>query len=226
MSNIKERLVKLANESAALDISRTEAQYTVDACVARMEVLAWRISAIEVATTALAGLPSIDPEQEWLAYLATWRQTLCDELIAIKSPIRDAHVIGVRRNLELSILTIDRGVHILTGTGYDLTNLRLGQLMIEAGYEVIGADPDRNYSGTLPWLGSIKEVERRMQEVERRRVVAQAALDDALLADDERMQREAEATARRDALNKLPTRKVRDDGSMYDRYSDGRVVEV
>ena len=44
--------------------------------------------------------------QQWLAHLTAWRQTLCNELLAIKSPIRDAHLLGVRRNLELSILTL------------------------------------------------------------------------------------------------------------------------
>jgi hypothetical protein len=40
------------------------------------------------------------------------------------------------------------------------------------GYEPVGADPDRNFSGVIPWFGSLKEVERRMQELQKRRDVA------------------------------------------------------
>jgi len=99
-------------------------------------------------------------------------------------------------------------------------------LMREAGFEAEGADPSVNYGGVLPWRGALPEVERRIAEGERRRASAQSALDDALLSDPERAEREAESKARRDAANALPQRKVRSDGSQYDRYPDGRRVEV
>jgi len=47
-----------------------------------------------------------------------------------------------------------------------------------------------------------------------------------LLDDDERAKRDAESKARRAALDALPERKTRGDGTMYDRYPDGRRVEV
>ncbi len=111
-------------------------------------------------------------------------------------------------------------------TVYDLVTLRLGQLMREAGYEPAGADADRSFSGVMPWFGSLPEVERRIANLQKQRDDAQARLDEALLDDEMRIEREAEATARREAVNALPTRKVRGDGSMYDRFPDGRVVEV
>lgn len=123
----------------------------------------------------------------------------------------------MQTNITLSIRTIDFGL-VIKDTGYDLTTLRLGQLMIAAGYEIVGADPDRNYSGELPWHGSIKEVEHRIKDRERRRQQAQAALDEALMDDDVRAKRDAESDIRREALNALPTRKVRGDGTTYDRY--------
>ena len=48
-----------------------------------------------------------------------------------------------------------------------------------------------------------------------RRAEAQSLLDDVLLDDETRTQREAESRARIDALNALPQRKTRGDGTMY-----------
>src|SRR5688572_27230881 len=102
-------LVKLKAECDEFAIRRTQAQQEVDAYAARMHVVAQRMSAIEVATTTLAGMPSLAPEQAWLDHLTAWRKTVCDELLTLPPRIRDDHTLGVRRNLELSILTIDRG---------------------------------------------------------------------------------------------------------------------
>jgi hypothetical protein len=224
---VDEVLVKLKAERDELAIRRTRTQREVEACDTHMEVLAQRMSAIQVATTTLAGLPSLAPEQAWLDHLTAWRKTLSDELLALPTRLHDDHTLGVRRNLELSILAIDRGLGVLKDTGYGLTtSLRLGTLMREASYEPTGADPDRNYSGTMPWFGSRSEVEHRIKVLQQQRTEAQARLDEALLDDTERERRAAEAKARLDALNAVPQRKVRGDGSRYDRYSDGRVVEV
>src|SRR5258708_14084 len=105
-TTIDERLLQLTKESAALDTSRVQAQQEVDAYAARMEVVAQRFSAIQVATTALKGLAPLAPATEWRDHLVEWRKTLCDELLAIKSPIRDSRTMGVQQNLKLSILTI------------------------------------------------------------------------------------------------------------------------
>ena len=224
---IDERLAQLAEEFAALKLRRTRAEQEIDECVARMDLLNQRSTAIQVASTALAGLPPVTPEQEWLDNLMTkWRPVLCDELLSIKSPIRDAYTLGVQTNLSLSIRVVDFGLGVLKDTGYDLTTLRLGQLMREAGFEPAGADPDRHYVGVMPWFGSLPEVERRIMNLQKERDEAQARLDEALLDDTERERRAAEAKAQRETRNAAPQRKVRGDGSQYDRYPDGRVVEV
>ena len=108
----------------------------------------------------------------------------------------------------------------------DLTTLKLGALMVADGYEIVGADPARYYGGGLPWFGSLPEVQRRLEDLDRRREEAQAALDEALLDDDVRAKRDAEAAANIAALNAQPQRKMRGDGTMYDKYPDGRRVEV
>jgi hypothetical protein len=190
----------------------------------RRNTLDQRIMQAKAAHRTLAALAEPDPL--WEERLNAWRPQLCDELLALPPRIRDPKLLGLQRNLTLSIRCIDFGPDVLSNSGYSLTTLRLGELMREAGYEAQGADPRLNFAGMMPWHGSIKEVEHRVKDVERRRAAAQAALDDALLDDDERAAREAESKARRDALNALPQRKVRGDGSQYDKYPDGRRVEV
>jgi hypothetical protein len=69
----------------------------------------------------------------------------------------------------------------------------------------------------MPWFGSMPETERRIQELTRRRAEAQAALDEALLDEAARAERDAAAKARRDVLNAAPVRKVRGDGTAFDR---------
>lgn len=171
-------------------------------------------------------MPPLDPEQKWFDQLTAWRKTLCHELLALPPRIRDSHTLGVQRNLTLSIKTIDFGIDVVNGTGYDLTTLRLGELMRDAGFEPAGADRDRNYSGEMPWFGSLPDVERRIAALQKQRDDAQARLDEAMLDDAQRERLAAESKARRDALSAAPQRKTRGDGSQYDRYPDGRVVEV
>jgi hypothetical protein len=192
----------------------------------RRALLDHRLLQARNATATLAALPSLDADAQWLAHLTAWRKTLCDELLALPPRIRDAHLLGVQQSVTLSIKCIDFGLRVLDDSGYHLASTRLGQLMTQAGYEVAGADPDRHFAGTLPWFGHLDLVKHRIKDTERRRAAAEAALDEALLDDDVRAEREAEAKARLDALNALPQRKVRGDGSQYDKYPDGRRVEV
>lgn len=123
-------------------------------------------------------------------------------------------------------LSIDFGLGVLKDQEYELSTLRLGQLMREAGFAVADADPDRNFSGVLSWFGSLSEVEKCCEQHARRRAEAQSMRDEALMDDDERAKPAAENNAHCDALDALPQRKTRGDGSQYDRYPDGRVVEV
>jgi hypothetical protein len=215
-----------AERKDELDLPRTMTPREVNTYLAETATLDKKIAAFNTTLEMWTTLPTHDADGKWLDQLNAWRHVLCTELLALPSRIRDAQLLGVQQNLTLSIRAIDFGLTVLKDTGYGLTNLRLGQLMVASGYEVVGADLNRNYTGELPWFGSIKEVEHRITDVEQRRQRAQAALDDALMDDDARAKRDAEAQARREALNAPPQRKVRGDGSQYDKYPDGRRVEV
>ena len=149
----------------------------------------------------------------WKNHLDQWRQALGDEYLALPSRIRDAHTLGVKRNLEVSIITVLRGLP--PDCKYSLTTLRLGALMRDAGYQPRDADPSRNYHGEMPWVGSLKEVEQWLQELATSKAMAETALAEALLDDATRERLTAEAMVRRDALNALPQRKTRGDGSQY-----------
>ncbi len=209
-----------AERKDPLDLPHTMTQREVSDYVAVTTALDRRLRQAHTATATLAELH--EPDSTWAERLHVWRQTLCDELLALPPRIRDPKLLGVQQNLTLSIRVIDFGPTVLKETLYDLTALRLGALMSEAGFEVVGADPLRNFSGVMPWHGSIKEVEHRMKDVERRRAAAQEALDTALLDDDGRAKREAEAKEYRDALNSMRVKNGEDGRSLrvVDRQND------
>jgi hypothetical protein len=212
---LDEVLARLDAELAELGTKRAQAERDAAGYVSRMTFLERRMSTIQVATTTLNGLPSLANDQKSLDELTAWRKVLCDELLALPARIRTNHDLGKQQNLKLSIFVIDRGLGVLNDSGYALETLRLGALMREAGY-----------TGQLPWHGSLSQVERRIQDIRKRRAQAEAQLADALLDDAERERLAAEDKARRDALQAAPIRKTRGDGSQYDRYPDGRVVEI
>lgn len=202
-----------------------QSQATAEEASARCDVLTNRRSDILAARSALANLPDLAPEHEWLNNLTRWRAALCEELLALPVRIRSDHDLGRQRNLKLSIGAIDRGLDTVDGSGYRLETLRLGRLMREAGY--VEAPPaDGEMLGHLPWYGSTPEVEQRIQQINRTRAEAEARLAHALLDDAERERRAADDKARREAERAAPRRKTRADGSQYDRYPDGRVVEI
>jgi hypothetical protein len=186
----------------------------------KRENLSDRIRTVRSATVALAEVEEeIATDTNWFERLTAWRKTLCDELVALPTPARTARDQGKLRNLELSIQTIDKGLP--ADTGWELETLRLGQLMRESGY-VEGPRVANQVHGPLPWPGSLPAVERRLKALVQRRDDARARLDEALLDDAERERRAAETTNR----NALPQRKTRGDGSQYDKYPDGSLVEV
>ena len=225
-STIDGALKKLQAELTEIEARRTRAEDEVEACCARIDTLTQRMTAIYAASSMLANLPAIGPDQEWLDHLVAWRKTLGDELRALPSTIRDSHTLGLEKNLKLSIQVIAFGPDMTNGSGYDLTTLRLGALMREAGFEPVGADSDRHYSGIMPWFGSLSEVERRISEGKTQYAKAEAHLADALLDDAERERRAIAEKARMAAINAAPVRKTRHDGSIYERYADGRVIEI
>lgn len=183
---IDDVLAKLQAELAQVEAERARAEKEVDSMTARISVLTHRITSIQGARWTLGKLPSLDPDQAWRDHLIAWRKTLADELSALPSPIRDARTFGLQTNLILSLRAIDLGPEVTNGTGYSLSTLRLGRLMMESGYAVVGADPDHHYAGALPWPGSLPQVERRIANVQKERGEAEAVLADAMFDDDER----------------------------------------
>jgi hypothetical protein len=196
------------------DLPHTTTRREADAYAAETAALDHRAETAKAAMATLATLATDDADAEWLDRLNVWRKTLCDELLALPSRIRDARTLGVQKNVTLSIRAIDFGGGQFRNSGWELESSRLGALMIADGYEVVGADPAQNYGGRLPCHGSIKEVEHRMKDAARRRARAQAQLDSALMDDDERAKQEAEAKELREALNSLRVRHGADGRSL------------
>lgn len=94
--SVDEVLATLQAKLDEIDIRRTQAQREADAYAARMEALARRISAIRVATTTLAGLAPLAPEQEWRDQLTAWRKALSAELLELPARIRDPRTLGLQ----------------------------------------------------------------------------------------------------------------------------------
>jgi hypothetical protein len=203
-------LAELEQQRAAVPaddaLPATATQADLAANRSRRALLDRRLMQAREAASTLATLGSADADREWLDRLNIWRPALNTELLALKPSIRDPHTLGVARNLALSIECIDFGPGVLRDSGYELTTLRLGALMREAGYEPVGAAPERGYLGQLPWFGTIAEAEARIAALAAKRAQAQSALDDALLDDAVREQQEAEAEKWRRALDGLRLR--------------------
>jgi len=223
MTTVTQREEQLVAQIAELHATRTEAQRTADDCGIRADVLAERLVSMRSAAAKLANLPPLAPEEEWRDFLTKSRDTLSTELLAMPPRARTGQELGTRHNLELSIMSIEQGPGVADGTGYALETLRLGQLMREAGYATTpaGQGIDR-----LPWYGTLPQVEQRILQLAKRREEAQTRLDAALLDDAERDRLAVEAAQQRDALHAMPKRKTRGDGTQYDKYPDGRFVEV
>lgn len=163
--------------------------------------------------------------QNWLADLARWRAPLCDQLLALPPRIRDAKTLGIKRALELSIWTIDKGTGVLVDTGWGLTNLPLTPLMVADGYEPVGADLSRNYSGEMPWLGGSREVERELKDLKKRRDKLAQQQADATLSDAERAEREKENEAYRRVTRAMRITGSEDGSYLVARAPDGRTLE-
>jgi hypothetical protein len=142
----------------------------------RRALLEARLETIRFSSHTLKTLdPKIAAETEVRDVLTACRTTLCDELLACPQRPRTARDFGKERNLSLSIQVIDRGIGVLTDTGFALSTLRLGQLLRDAGY-VEGPRIENQIAGDFPWFGSLPEVERRLQLLLAQRTDAQARL--------------------------------------------------
>jgi hypothetical protein len=160
-----------------------------------------------VARNAMADLAQLEPrlvaDTEWLSHLATWRQIIADELLALPR-VRTRAESGHQQNLTLSLTSIDRGLRLFPGAiAYALKGTRVAELMQEAGFVPDVNDEELRMFSYLPWRGSTPEVEDRIADLRERIDRARRLRDDALLTDDERAARNAEAQAFRDALNSM-----------------------
>ena len=169
-------------------------------------------------------LPSLAEEERWLGQLRAWQATLQASYPTSTHPT--PREIGLAQNIDLSLKVITEGLQVFDGSTYSLTTLKLGELMIADGYVVTGTDPRISFLGTLPWFGTIDETVARIASVLRRREQLQAQIDDAMLADDVRRQRDIEITQRIAELNAKPQRKIRGDNSCYAKYPNGVIEEL
>lgn len=226
LASIREELAAMENQ---LD---TPGDWTLRerrAYEGRRALLDLRANAIVRASARLAALAEADAvaaaDQKWLEYLAAWRQFLCDEFLALPPRIETRNDEGKYQNLKLSITAIDRGLGVLKGSGYALETLRLGALMRDSGFQPAPAVDGQAFD-RLPWYGSVAETEDRIKDLGKERAAAQTELDDALEDDTTRARVTAHAANRAAELNAGPQRKTRGDGSQFDKYPDGRRVEV
>lgn len=209
-------------DDASLPLSMTRAER--DALRRQAYELDCRIRHARDALATLAATP--EPDMTWLNHLIEWRATLFEELRCSPSEPRKPRQLGLRNNLTLSMRCIDYGPDdALQLQCYDLSTLRLGQLMLEAGYTPIGAKPEQHYAGMLPWHGSLREVEKQHKDIAKRRADAQQRLDDALMDDDERAKREADAQAYRDAINSMRIQRTADGDGYCVVDGDGDIVD-
>jgi hypothetical protein len=175
------------------------------------------------ATSTLAEVaPVLADLTTWHDLLERWRALLCEELLTFKMYDRNPALRARKQAVELSLRQIDRGLDF-RGEAFSV-RLPLDDLMERDG----AADPSGTLTTTVAaaWKGSLKTVEPRLRELQRRCDEAAALLAGALMDDDARAKHEAEAKKRLDIARAAPQRKTRGDGSTYDRYPDGRVVEV
>jgi hypothetical protein len=188
-----------AERKDELDLPRTMTQREVNAYVEQTIRLDRRIAAIRTAADTLAALPTLDADTKWLAHLNTWRTTLCDELMTIKSPIRDRDTKERAERLTWSIKLIDFGLGISSLGIVTLAASAIGPLMAAAGYAI--ANPELR--GPNGWRGHIKDTEQRIKELTKRRAEAQAGLDVLLRTDEERATQEAEDKVFYAAMNTM-----------------------
>ncbi|MEP7310157.1 MAG: hypothetical protein ABJA98_32020 [Acidobacteriota bacterium] len=221
----RETETELASMLDPLDIpgdwtERQRLAYEERRTALRSQIVERRASATERAN-ANATLVSLDHELaetiRWRDFLIPTRKTLCDELLMPRTRSRADQ--EVQQILRYAIHTIDFGPKQLLGASvYTLRSTPLGELMIAAGYTPTDNPNHAVYSG-LPWRGSLPEVEKTLLDLTSRRTVAQTQLVLASRSPEE------VATAREERA-KRPDRKTRGDGTQFDKYPDGTIVEV
>ncbi len=193
-------LTKLrAERKDELDLPGIMTQRERSAYLAATAQLDATIVDFESKVAAWAALSAAEPDEKWLAFLNSARETLCDELLMIKSPIRDRAIKERADALTWSIRLIDFGFGAAALPIVTLAPTPLGQLMQAAGYETQG----EGLRGPRGWRGGLPEVEARVKALTKQRAAAEAALDPLLLDEAERATADAEHDAYRAALKTM-----------------------
>jgi hypothetical protein len=199
-----------------LQMTRDEA----NAYLAKTELLDRRIGHARGARSTLADLtPKLEPHVKWRDLLVQWRENFCQQLLALPRHDRDRATQERRQALLLAVANVDRGAMVWPNGAYML-GAPLAEAIAAARYEAPAERPGPYWGGSLP------EVKKRIDDLQRRIDAARAQLDEALLDDAARAARDAASAERAAAARALPVRKTRADGTQYDKYPDGRRVEV
>lgn len=202
-------------KDGALPIIMTRDEHR--AIITQRAKFAAQIASITHAASSLAAI-DVEPDTRWRDFLVPSRLTCCDELMAIKSPIRDADSKAKAQSLTFSLKMIDFGLNASAHPVVSFAPTRIGELMTAAGYAVSGPE----LRGPRGWQGSLPEVERRLADLTRRKAAALAALDEALMSDEELKQRDAEQAA----LRTLRLKRSADGRSLVAVRPDGSPLPV
>jgi hypothetical protein len=200
------------------DLPLSTARRDADTYVAQTAELDGRISVARNAQLALVALEAqIAPEMKWHDFLTKTRDRLVKVLLGLSKEPRGRVTWDREHAYKFSIICIDKGCEHFPN-GAPMLPKPLADAIEDAGFTSETPGP--------AWFGSIAQVAGRIADRQVRLDAAQAALDEALLDDDARSQRDAEGAARVAKLNAAPVRKTRGDHSQFDRWPDGRIVEV
>lgn len=196
-----ELTTKRAARKDKLDIPRTLTDRQFNAYITETATIEHEFAAFTNEVEKWHALPSIELDTRWLAFAPGARDLMSTELANIKKPMRDRDVQELAARLVFSIRLLDFGLGISAiGPIIDLSSTRIGQLMQQAGYDVTGLELLRGPNG---FRGSIPEVEARIKALTKQRAAVEAALDSALLTDDERTQRDVDDAAFREVLSTM-----------------------
>lgn len=206
-----------------LDYPRTWTQRQVNVYEAETARINAEIVDFEARVAAHAALPPPEPDQQWLAHLTSWRQTIDAELLAMPPRIRNNKELEQQQRLTFSIRLIDFGLGVSTlGPIVSLSSTRVGDLMAASGYVTDGPA----LRGPNGWRGALPETEKRIKTLTKQRTAAQAALDAALLTDEERATREDEHRAFRETLRTMHIRMNGTGTGLVAYTDDDEVLDV
>lgn len=208
-----------------LDLPRTMTQRQVNEYMAETTRIEQRIVNFDKVAAEYNACTSEDAaaDARWMEFIVAARKTLCDELLQIKSPIRDRETKLRADGLEWGLRYIDRGLTASTiGPVVTLEPTRLGELMAAAGYAVSGYA----LHGPNGFRCSLPEVEKRIAHLAKRRAAAEAALDEVLMSDEERAARDAEADELRAASDSLRLKGNAEGTGVIARDADGNELPV